>query len=340
MSHLRRIHPLPSVLAAAALVAALPACGEERAPDSRSRAAAGRESGGPAVPAAEYTTLLAFLPRASSSPGALLWLRNRTSDSLLSRRYLGWEAGPGRGWRPVLDVEDRAPVPRAGWRLVPGGGLRVLVDSDGELAGLRFGGDSARRLDLGTALTGWRGSTGQPASLRRATLAAGDSAASGTAAVLRFDRLLRESGPAGPARLLLAVGSRGEERGVLALGDGSPGTPWYRAWSWEESRVASWSVVNADSLDPEAADEAGRWGFSIPGRGPGGSFEWTGALRYPAGGGAASGGAEARGEEDADERLLLLRGEGWLEWPGERTRAAAILLLRPRAPSRARRGAE
>lgn len=279
---------LPALLAMAILAAPLacrdaPRSPEAEPPDTSPPATA-------SLPSARYVTLVPWTARGGETAG-LLWLENATDDDGgLVRRYRGWRVD-GDSVRAVLAVDDSLPVAAAAWRPLPAPGLRLSVDSRGRLSSLTVGAGEAEgedegegwstvRLRLGRELATWRGATGTDQQLRRGQLLAprGDtSELDVTAAVLRFERLPGDPGPAGPTRTLLLAGEDG--RGLLVL-DEEAERPWSRGWVWDAD--GGLSPLDAAAL-PDTSAGQGSWTFRGPDpAGPGGEWSLPGGDSLPA----------------------------------------------------------
>lgn len=266
---------LPALLALAILAAPVacrdaPRSPEAEPPDTAPPATA-------SLPPARYVTLVPWTAR-GGGPAGLLWLENATDDDGgLVRRYRGWWVD-GDSVRAVLAVDDSLPVAAAAWRPLPAPGLRLSVDTRGRLSSLTVGereGESEEgrgiRLRLGRELATWRGATGTDQQLRRGRLltSGGDTAELDvTAAVLRFERLPGDPGPAGPTRTLLLSGEDG--RGLLVL-DEEAERPWSRGWVWDPDGTLT--PLDAAAL-PDTAEGEGAWTFRPPGP-AGAEAEWS-----------------------------------------------------------------
>ena len=275
--------PLVAALLAAVLA---PACGD--APPSREPAAADTSASAPAsLPPARYVTLLAWTAE-GGSPSGVLWLENATDEAGdLSRRYRGWRVD-GDAVRPVLSVDDSLPVAAAAWRPLPAPGLRLSVDPRGRLSSLDAG-DGELGLRLNREIASWQGATGADQRLRSGRLRTvsedGDTTSTPvTAAVLRFERLPDDPGPAGPLRTLLLAGEGG--RGLLVLDEGAR-RPWSRGWSWDADGALE---PLDDAALPDTARGPDAWTFRPPLRN-GGRAAWTvsGADSLPAQAGGEEG---------------------------------------------------
>lgn len=318
----RRARCRISTAAAVALAAsAFLACAPDPSPPPRAERP--EDTAGEEVdfPAARYVTALSFLAAQDPASGGALpearvmWFTNRTAPATLRRAYRGWDGGGSEGgWRPVLQVTDSLPLPRAAWRPLPAEGLRIRISSGGVLDGLtlRASGGSTR-LDLGPALATWRGSTGQQESLRRALLRTDSTSLPGVTATLRFNRLEEEGGPLGPGRLLLVAAADGS--GLAALADPARHAPWNRVITWSDSGSESWPALEpAVRLDSVAMGEA--WSFRIRNADISGRIEWS---------------ERRTGEEEAGEPILLL-GHGRLVSRGRPRPARALYVHREPPP--------
>lgn len=255
----------PNGRAALALLAvlAVAGCGNETATREDGRATPGRGETPAAVTPAQYVTDLTYVPFAPGARGLHYRFLHRTSADLLHRRYAGWSLGPG-GWSPRLSLRDSLPVPRAGWRLLPTGDLRIVVDGDGELRALadrrRPGttddGPRPLRLEADRTLSEWSSPTGQRERMRLAFL---DSAGRRLPGVLLERRSARPL-DAPPARGMygfwLVSDSAGNGLAVLRQG----GTPTGRmpppvdstgtAHGWISGEGRSWRGVRIERLAP------------------------------------------------------------------------------------------
>ena len=138
-----------------------------------------KEDGAASVTPAVYQTTLAFLGFGQPPTRLFFHFENRTDAATLETRYAGW-SGDGEAWRTVLDVRESLTVPRAAWRILPVGPLRVTVADGEELAGLAIDGlDGRTRMLIGERLAEWASATGQRESLRRAVVEMDGSAQGG-----------------------------------------------------------------------------------------------------------------------------------------------------------------
>lgn len=215
----RRIAGVPAVLAACTAIA-VAACGE--------RPANGRDAATSDAPAdstvedpasrARYLTTVAYAaPDADVS--LLLRFEQSTGEGRLRRRYRGWLHGPA-GWTSVLSLRDTVPVPRARWRVLPGGPLRLVAARGGEIAAYRL--RSGLRdvvLELGGIASSWPSPTGQRERLRRARLRSGPDTVAGLAVVRRTAHPLDGAPPDEEDGFLLLALSAEEGLVVTLPGD-------------------------------------------------------------------------------------------------------------------------
>jgi len=235
--------------------------------------------GRPSVPTpstvtpARYVTDVTFVGFGPASPAAVLRFRHDVSSSELVRRYRAWVLGE-EGWGMALSVEDSLPVPRAGWRILPGHGLRVVAADGGELGGLVLRDSSAAfGLRPGRVLDEWTSPTGQRSRLLLATWETGGEPSGAQPAGaepvtgLMFQR--REARPLDmpPPRTLeesvLVTDEDGD--GLLVLrdaGDENPDRSATTAFTWIGGKGSRWSRVEA-TRDSAGAGPPG-WRIRIP----------------------------------------------------------------------------
>lgn len=264
----------------AALALAAAACGdgpEEQGRDARALSGDGARAG-PVTPA-RYVTDVTFVPFADGGRPLHLRFGNVTGPGRLERRYEGW-ALEGDAWRPLLSVRDSLPVPRAGWRVLPAEGLRVVASRDGGLGGLTVRDSAAPlRLELGRTLARWESPTGQSERFRRAAVDAGGQSRDGLALERRSAVTLDTPPPRGLHGFLLVADAEGRGMAILRHG----GTPAGRrpsavdtsavAHAWTDEGERSWSEVRLEAVargTPEAGEAVSppaAWDVVIP---PGG----------------------------------------------------------------------
>jgi len=235
--------------------------------------------GRPAVPTpspvtpARYVTDVTFVGFGGGSPAAVLRFRHDVSSSRLARRYRIWVLGE-HGWAMALSVRDSLPVPRAGWRILPGHGLRVVAAGGGELGGLVLRDSSAAfSLRPGRVLDEWTSPTGQRSRLLLAAWETGSDpqgarpAGSEPVTGLMFQR--REARPLDmpPPRTLeesvLLTDDRGD--GLLVLrdaGDENPDRAATTAYTWIGGKGSRWSRVEA-TRDSAGTGPPG-WTIRVP----------------------------------------------------------------------------
>lgn len=236
----------PGVFLLGTLVAA---CGDGRTVPQRGEPA-GADSLGPGAPTpARYVTTVAFAGSGSRPAQLFARFANETSFQTLTRDYTAWLSDEN-GWQPLLSLQDTLPVPRAGWRVLPGNGLRVRVADGAEFLALSF--DTERgdvTLVPGGVVTDWTGLTGQRAYLGVATLERGGRVEEGLVffwraarpasapAIGRTDRILLLADTLGNGMM---IEGNAEARGAITL------------WSWLGGVEATWTDV---AFSPIPADD-------------------------------------------------------------------------------------
>lgn len=206
--------------------------GEGETPDSTS---AGRS---PAAPAVRYLTAVAFAA-SDTSLGLLLRLDQATGPGRLVRSYRGW-LGDASGWSAVLALDDTLPVPAAGWRVLPGGSLRVRVTGTGDVSAYRIatpGGPVT--LELGSAVSAWTAADSGRVALRRALLGSRGDTLPGLALLRRTSAPREDGRTALDGFLMLALS---DSQGIVAdLPAGGRGTA--RARGRLDGRAGPWDSV-------------------------------------------------------------------------------------------------
>lgn len=265
MSRDRRRFLLPALLGAVAL-----ACGGESDTGGEGRRVPEPRDASPApVTAARYLTELAFVPfqRRAGSAAYFRLAQDVTSDRL-ALDYRGWSRD-SVGWRRVLAAADTLPVPRAGWRVVPTGSLRVVAGEGGRLRALTVREGAARlRLEPDSTLASWTGPTGQRERLLLGRGVGGDTAAEGLI-VERRKAWPREARlPDRPSGLLLMTTGEGDGLLILLQASGDPDatTPdsATAAYGRLDGTVGAWDRVR---LEPAGAGDDGRprrWRLTLP----------------------------------------------------------------------------
>ncbi len=271
----------------AALSVGLTGCGDDSArPGARNAESNGSEDGVAAVTPAVYRTTLAFLGFGAPPVRLFLHLENRTSEKALELEYGGW-LWEGGSWRSVLDVSESAGVPRAAWRVLPVGPLRLSVTDGEELAGLAFDEvEGGLGLRLGEDLAEWASVTGQRESLTRAVIELGGGEQGG---ILLTSQTARVAGAAsrGGERATMLTDTLGNALVILRSGRGADAPVVVhtvfgensRRWDGAELTVAPDSVErggagaadeSAAALDSIIAEAVGdgafeRYGLALPG---------------------------------------------------------------------------
>ena len=248
-----------AVLAAVLLAAA--GCADEPAPESRGapeREAAPRPASDETP--ARYRTTVAFAA-VDTSLGLVVRFVQTTGPGSLHRTYRGWIGAPD-GWSPVLALEDTVPVPRARWRVLPGGPLRLEAGAGGEIDAYRLRTpDGGLTLRLGAQVTSWPSPTGQRDRLRRATLRVAGDTLAGMTVVRRTARPLDDVAPSPEGGLIVLAGADGGGLAVILPAGDAPATAHGRLGA-EDAR---WDSV-AVSLPAEAEPgrlSTGDGGFSL-----------------------------------------------------------------------------
>lgn len=193
---------------------------------------------------------------------ALLHLRfdNRTDSTSVRLRYRGWFGG--EQWRELIDRRDSLPVPRAAWRVLPTGPIRIVAGEGGEVSSVILQLPEANlRLDSRGAIGSWNSSTGQRESLRLAELLVEDGAEAGF--LLARQRARRIDTPAEQDYGQYFLLSDTTGNGLLLMRDStSPDAP-VTTWTWFDGIEAEWDDALILTL---AASEGvpGRWSFELP----------------------------------------------------------------------------
>ncbi len=246
----------------AALCAVLVGCGdpgEQTPPDKTARAVSESRSAEP-LPGAFYHTELTFVGRGETP--ALLHLRfdNRTDSVSIRLRYRGWFGG--EQWSELIDHRDSLPVPRAAWRILPTGPIRIVVGKGGEPSSVILQlQDADLRLDSRGAIGSWNSSTGQRESLRLAELLVEAGAETGLLLVRQRARRIDAPADEDYGQYFLLSDTTGNA--ILLMRDStSPDAP-VTAWTWFDGIEGEWDDAMILTL---AASEGtpGRWSFELP----------------------------------------------------------------------------
>lgn len=270
---LRRWKPIRAALPLLGALALLPAACAEESPPAEDVPTIELEDEQPEVAPAVYATEVAFVGFAGKPLRLYARFVNETSESGIARRYGGWLGTPD-GWRPLTPLRDTLPVPRAAWRILPGGPWRVLAAEGEELAGLVYRDTLTEiRLTPDGVVAEWTGETGQREALLTARVQRGDSiqtgllvfrrsahvAGSGAGPALSADVVdsLPES-PASPrTHLFLLADSLGN--GLLVARDASDPDSTAIAWTWVGSVGNEWTQVQVQPPPVDASRALARW---------------------------------------------------------------------------------
>jgi hypothetical protein len=274
----RSVPPRRATLACLPVLALALACSEEVEPPLEIPPDMPTETERVAISPAEYATEMAFVGFAPRPLRLFARFVHRTSEEYLERSYGGWLESGG-SWQPLATLRDRLPVPRAAWRILPGGPWRVMAAEGGEVAGLVYRDtSSAFRLTPGELVAEWTGETGQREALLLAQVQQGDSLQNGLL-VLRRSAHLRAAGsdeaaanagsdslPASRvvglrAQLFLLVDSL--NNGLLVARDADDPDSTAIAWTWVGSIGNEWTDVRVQP--PEDVSRAlARWLVELP----------------------------------------------------------------------------
>lgn len=211
-------------LLAATLIGAA-ACGEEPAPeDTRRQIREPEDEAGSSVAPARYRSEVAFVSFEAGGPSVYLRLEQTARFERLERSYRAWTIEDG-GPRVLLSVVDTLPVPRAGWRVLPAAGLRVVAGEDGRIRTLTLGDAApALRLSVDSTLAEWSGATGQRERLAAGRAVRGGDTVPGIVLQRRQARPLEEAGRGGDAGFLLVAGAPDVGAAVLLSAGGESDT--------------------------------------------------------------------------------------------------------------------
>lgn len=255
------LYGLVAATALACFVLPLGGCSPPESPPAEEQTEPSTGDSATTTPEAAYHTSLTFVGFGPEPSLVHLRFENRTGPGRLRLRYDGWIPGP-ESWTPVLGVIDSIPVPRAAWRVVPAGPLRVSVQDGGELSTLRLDLEGGPvRIDALEEVSSWSGSTGQRESLRAADLQAGGRVESGFLLQRQRARLLDEPAPDRLMQAFLLADTLGN--GLLILRDRAfPDAPAI-VWAWIDGVQLDWS--DAVLLDlPGSTGPPGSWSFEVP----------------------------------------------------------------------------
>lgn len=200
---------------------------------------------------ASYLTSLTFV--GFQEPISLVHVRfeNRSEENQLALSYEGWLAGPDE-WRPFFTLRDTLPVPRAAWRVVPAGPVRLRVGEGAQIESLMLPLDSMQlRLEALDAISAWSSTTGQRETLRSAELLFGDRAEPGLLLQQRRARILGTPRPDTLSESFVLTDSLGN--GLIILhGRALPDVP-ASVWAWLDGERIEWSdALLVPSASPDS----------------------------------------------------------------------------------------
>jgi hypothetical protein len=212
------------------------------------------------VPGALYHTELTFVGRGPEP--SLLHLRfdNRTDSTSIRLRYRGWFGGAE--WRMVLDRADSLPVPRAAWRILPTGPVRIVAGEGGEPTSVILALPEDRlRLDSRGTIGAWASPTGRRESVRLAELLDGSGAETGLLLSRQGARRVDEPPPEEVGQYFFVSDTAGN--GLLIMREStSPDAP-VTTWTWFEDTESQWEGGLVLAL-ATTGDAPGRWSFELP----------------------------------------------------------------------------
>lgn len=287
----RRLLPL--------LLAALVACGGDSDANGEARRVPEPGDASPSpVTAARYLTEVAFVPfDREAGPAAYLRLAQDVTAGRLALDYRGWRRDAD-GWSRLLSAADTLPVPRAGWRVLPAGPLRVVAGDGGRLGALTVRGAAGPlRLEPDSALADWTGPTGQRERLLDGRRVGPDATAAGLVVERRRARPLEAPLQGRHSGFLLLTTGEGDGLLVLLQAPSDPGATRPDsatvAYGRLDGTVGAWNRVR---LDAAASGDDGRtraWRLVLPRVQLQGRLEQVGAAApgpAAAGGGVPGGG--------------------------------------------------
>ncbi len=274
----RSIAPRRAPLACLPALALALACSEEIEPPLEAPPAVSTETERVEISPAEYSTEVAFVGFAPQPLRLFARFVHQTSQNYLERSYGGWLESGG-AWQPLAPLRDRLPVPRAAWRVLPGGPWRVMAAEGGEVAGLVYRDNSSEfRLTPGELVAEWTGETGQREALLLAQVQQGDSLQNGLLVLRRSAHLRKvaseDSASSSVSDTLpasLVVGLRAQlfllvdslNNGLLVARDADDPDSTAIAWTWVGSIGNEWTDVLVQP--PEDVSRAlARWLIELP----------------------------------------------------------------------------
>lgn len=315
----RPLSPVPP--AALLLAAAALACGGETDPGDESRRLPDPGDASPSpVTSARYLTEMAFVPfGGQAGPGAYLRLAQDVTSERVALDYRGW-SGDSAGWRVLLADADTLPVPRAGWRVLPTGALRIVAGDGGRLRALTVRRGAARlRVEPDSTLVGWTGPTGQRERLLLGRRVGPDATAEGLVVERRRASPREAPLPGRPSGFLLLTTP--EDDGLLVLlqatsdPDATSPDSATVAYGRLDGTVGAWNRVRLVVSDAGNDGRARGWRLTVP------RVQLQGELRAT---GAPSGAASALRRDPAGPVLQWVRGT--LRLAGRSVTTAGVLV--------------
>lgn len=253
------------------------------------------------LPGVLYRTELTFVGRGGRPSLLHLRLDNRTDSAAVRLHYRGWFGGDE--WRQILDQVDSLPVPRAAWRVLPTGPVRVMAGEGGEPSSIIVKlSEGTLRLDSRGAIASWNSSAGRRESLWLAELLAESGAEAGLLIARQEGRRLDDPPVDDTGQYFLVTDTTGN--GLLVMRDStSPDSP-VTAWTWVDDTESEWTDALILAL-AASGDSPGRWSFELPEAG------LLGELRGAAPGVVDAPEGEAGVEMFRVEANLVFAGESW-----------------------------
>lgn len=253
------------------LLLSLLACGGDAGGGSEGRRVPEPGDASPSpVTAARYLTEMAFVPFGpDAGPAAYFRLAQDVTAERLALDYRGWTRDEPGGWRALLSAGDTLPVPRAGWRVVPAGPLRVVAGDGGRLGALVVRDPAGSlRVEPDSTLADWTGPTGQRERLLEARRVGPDGTAEGLVVERRRARPLDAPLLDRPSGFLLLT--TGEGDGLLILLQASAGPDAVSADSATaaygrlDGTLGAWSGIRLDPVGSGQDGETRAWRLALP----------------------------------------------------------------------------
>ncbi len=173
-------------------------------------------------PTATYGRRLIFMGPGDQLPTAAIFDFTSLSDGVAVRRGVRARVLTDEEWTTVVDAGWTLEPMREPWRIVPGGGLKVMVNDAGEISALAHPGDPEVRLRPGALLAENSPDAGTQFVLRQATLTVRDETVRG---ILLDSQLGRTVSPSAVPRVEPDPAERTDTDSTI----GAPPTPIARA---------------------------------------------------------------------------------------------------------------